>query len=88
MRFANPEILQRALDARNPGKVHWDNEQAEIDARETPAIKLDPNSLDYSVPEMRPGKFYFGQDLMRDKYIRQNYGSGISVNPFLSAEFV
>jgi len=83
MRLANPEILQRALDSRNPGKRHWDNQQAEIDARETPAIKLDPSSLDLSVPEMEPGPFVPGQDLMRDKHIRQNYGSGVAVNPLL-----
>ena len=81
MRFANSEILQRALDARNPGQVHWDETQAEIDARETPAIKLDPSTLDLTVPEMDPGPYVPGQDLIRDKYIRQYYGSGITMLP-------
>ena len=32
-------------------------------------------------PEMAPGKYFSGQDLMRDKYIRQNPGSGVAFNP-------
>ena len=28
-------------------------------------------------PEMAPGPYFSGQDLMRDKYIRQNPGSGV-----------
>ena len=32
-------------------------------------------------PEMAPGKYFSGQDLMRDKYIRNNPGSGVAFNP-------
>ena len=32
-------------------------------------------------PEMTPGPYFSGQDLMRDKYIRQSPGSGISRLP-------
>ena len=78
MRFANLEMLQMLEDAKGPGQKAWDYGQQQIDARETPAIKLDPSSLDLTVPEMSPGTFMPGQDLMRDKYIRQFPGSGIS----------
>ena len=32
-------------------------------------------------PEMTPGPYYPGQDLMRDKYIRHNPKSGVAVVP-------
>ena len=31
-----------------------------------------------TTPEMKPGPYFPGQDLMRDKYIRQNPGSGVA----------
>ena len=31
-----------------------------------------------TTPEMKPGPYVPGQDLMRDKYIRQNPGSGVA----------
>tara|TARA_Y100000004_G_C8650597_1_gene300944 strand:+ start:247 stop:501 length:255 start_codon:yes stop_codon:yes gene_type:complete len=41
-------------------------------------IMLDPSQLDLTVPEMTPGPYLPGQDLMRDKHILLNPGSGIS----------
>ena len=32
-------------------------------------------------PEMAPGKYFSGQDLMRDRYIRQDPRSGVSMLP-------
>ena len=32
-------------------------------------------------PEMKPGPYYRGQDLDRDKYIRQDPRSGVAFNP-------
>jgi len=32
-------------------------------------------------PEMAPGKYFSGQDLMRDKYIQQDPRSGVAFNP-------
>jgi hypothetical protein len=78
MRFANLEMLQMLEDAKDPGQKAWDYGQQQIDARPTPAIKLDPSTLDMTVPEMTPGPYLPGQDLMRDKYIRESFGSGIS----------
>ena len=46
-------------------------------------VGLDPSKLDLTVPEMRPGPYMPGQDLMRDEYIRQNPGSGIAAVPGL-----
>jgi len=79
MRFANLEMLQMLEDAKDPGQKAWEFDQQQIDARETPAIKLDPSTLDQTVPEMTPtGPYVPGQDLMRDKYIRHSFRSGIS----------
>jgi|TARA_Y100000289_G_scaffold25815_1_gene25235 hypothetical protein len=39
---------------------------------------IDPSQLDMTVPEMRPTPYYPGQDLIRDKYIKFNPGSGIA----------
>ena len=35
-------------------------------------------TLDTTTPEMTPGPYFPGQDLMRDKYIRQEPGSGVT----------
>ena len=45
---------------------------------ENPAPSLDAGMLDPSVPEMAPAPYFPGQDLMRDKYIRQEPGSGVT----------
>ena len=39
---------------------------------------MDPSSLDMTVPEMAPGPYVPGQDLLRDKHILHNPGSGIA----------
>jgi hypothetical protein len=40
------------------------------------------NSEDLQMtPEMTPGPYFPGQDLMRDRYIRQNPGSGVAMLP-------
>ena len=78
MRFANLEMLQMLEDAKDEGQKAWEYSQQQIDARETPAIKLDPSSLDLTVPEMQGAPYYPGQDLMRDKYITNFPQSGIS----------
>ena len=44
----------------------------------TPGIPLDPALLDYTVPEMQRAPYYPGQDLMRDRHIKLNPGSGIT----------
>ena len=45
---------------------------------ENPTPSVDAGTLDLSVPEMAPTPYYPGQDLMRDKYIRQEPGSGVT----------
>tara|TARA_B100001057_G_C22432214_1_gene787918 strand:+ start:39 stop:467 length:429 start_codon:yes stop_codon:yes gene_type:complete len=60
------------------------------DRMENPAASFGSETLDLSVPEMAPGPYFPGQELMRDKYIREQPGSGISgvmSNPELVAGF-
>ena len=45
---------------------------------ENPAPSVGAETLDLSVPEMAPGPYYPGQDLMRDKYIRKQPSSGVT----------
>ena len=45
---------------------------------ENPDPSVDAGALDLSVPEMAPAPYFPGQDLMRDKYIRKQPGSGIT----------
>lgn len=45
---------------------------------ENPAPSFGAGTLDQSAPEMAPGPYYPGQDLMRDKYIRKQPGSGVT----------
>ena len=57
---------------------------------ENPSPSIDPDSLDLTVPGMAPGPYFPGQDLMRDKYIREQPRSGIAGvmgNPELVAGF-
>ena len=46
-----------------------------------PAPSFGAETLDMGTPEMAPGPYFPGQDLMRDKYIRQEPGSGITRLP-------
>ena len=55
----------------------------EVIIQQTPAIELDPSTLDMTVPEMRPGPYIPGQDSMRDKYILHDPRSGVAFNPKL-----
>ncbi len=66
-----------------------DNRGAEVQLEERPlAPSFGAEDLDLTVPEMKPGPYYPGQDIMRDKYIIHNPRSGIAYqieNPDLLA---
>tara|TARA_B100000085_G_scaffold11011_1_gene9495 strand:+ start:124 stop:387 length:264 start_codon:yes stop_codon:yes gene_type:complete len=81
MRFAGDLIEQYTGDSFvSPGQR--DSRRSFEMQQQNPAqYFLDPNQLDMSVPEMRPGPFYPGQDLMRDQHIKFNPASGISFTP-------
>ena len=46
--------------------------------QQEPTIQVDPSTLDLTVPEMRPGPYFPGQDILRDKYILNDSRSGIT----------
>ena len=48
---------------------------------------IDPSQLDMTVPEMRRGPYYPGQDLMRDRHIKFNPASGVSYSPTGAGDF-
>jgi hypothetical protein len=73
MRFAGDSLIQSGVDTALPGsKRHY---QDAINKPDSPT--LDAGDLE-ATPEMRPGPYFPGQDLMRDKYIRENPGSGVA----------
>ena len=74
--------MLRFVDQEDPTSepVRFQKMQREREAN--PAPSFGAESLDLTTPEMEPGPGYFpGKDLMRDKYIRQNPGSGITRLP-------
>ena len=46
--------------------------------QQEPTIQLDPSTLDMTVPEMKPGPYIPGLDLLRDRYILHDARSGIT----------
>ena len=80
MRFANPIILQMAEDAKTGSQKAWDRRQSDIDARETPAVKFNPDNLldTFELPKATPV-----QQNERDSYLLNNPGSGVAANPLL-----
>ncbi len=75
MRFAGDSLIQD-VDNSLPGSKQ--NYQMLQDKPVVPGF----NSEDLiDTPEMRPGPYFPGQDLMRDKYIRENPGSGVARLP-------
>ena len=73
MRFAGDSLIQSGLDTALPGSKR--SYQDAINKPDAPT--LDAGDLE-ATPEMRPGPYFPGQDLMRDKYIRENPGSGVA----------
>ena len=57
------------------------DQEGPLGKEKPPAPSFGAETLDMSTPEMAPGPYFPGQDLMRDKYIRQNPGSGITRLP-------
>ena len=87
MRFAGDLIEQYTEDsAVSPGKKGL-REIIEMMQPNRAPYSFDPSQLDMTVPEMRPGPFYPGQDLMRDKHILFNPGSGVSYSPTGTGDF-
>ena len=78
MRFANPTILQMAEDAKVESRKAWDRTQSDIDARETPAVKFNPDNLidTFELPKATPS-----QQNERDSYLLNNLGSGVAMAP-------
>jgi len=71
--------MLRFVDQEDPTSepVRFQKMQREREAN--PAPSFGAESLDLTTPEMEPGPGFFpGKDLMRDKYIRQEPGSGIT----------
>ena len=66
-----------------------DNNRMDVQLEERPpAASFGAEDLDLTVPEMKPGPYYPGQDLMRDHYILRDPRSGIAYqveNPELLA---
>jgi len=81
MRFAG-DLIQQG----NPNDIISPQSEDEVyrfqyDKRNRPVVpSFNPEDLQ-NTPEMRPGPYYPGQDLDRDKYIRHNPRSGIAVLP-------
>ena len=79
MRFAGQLIEQYTGDAQmSPGGIgSRENFRRMLKEPRSP-FSLDPSTLE-PTPEMAPPPVYYpGQDLMRDRYIRFNPGSGIT----------
>tara|TARA_Y100000992_G_scaffold284477_1_gene234641 strand:+ start:274 stop:663 length:390 start_codon:yes stop_codon:yes gene_type:complete len=66
-----------------------ENNRVDVQLEERPpAASFGAEDLDLTVPEMKPGPYYPGQDIMRDQYILHNPRSGIAYqinNPDLLA---
>ena len=66
-----------------------DNNRVDVQLEERPpAASFGAEDLDLTGPEMKPGPYYPGQDIMRDQYILHNPRSGIAYqinNPDLLA---
>ena len=78
MRFAGDLIEQYTGDsAVSPGQ-RGSRRSFEMMQQNPAQYSIDPMQLDLTVPEMRRGPFYPGQDLMLDQYIKFNPMSGIS----------
>ena len=60
----------------SPERIRWNKLQK--DRSENPSPSVNADELDRNTPEMKPGPYFPGQDLMRDKYIREEPGSGIT----------
>ena len=54
------------------------DQEGPLGKEKPPAPSFGAETLDLTTPEMKPGPYVPGQDLMRDKYIRQEPGSGIT----------
>jgi hypothetical protein len=76
MRFAKEALIGIDLDTALPGSKRSYEETQNMPA--APSFNADDLEM---TPEMVPGPYFPGQDLMRDKYIRQNPGSGITRLP-------
>ena len=60
----------------NPEETRYNKMQK--DRSENPSPSFNANELDLTTPEMKPGPYFPGQGLMRDKYIREEPGSGVT----------
>ena len=76
MRFAKEALIGIDLDTALPGSRRSYEESQNMPA--APSFNADDLEM---TPEMAPGPYYPGQDLIRDKYIRQNPRSGITSLP-------
>jgi len=76
MRFAKEALIGIDLDTALPGSRRSYEESQNKPA--APSFNADDLEM---TPEMTPGQYYPGQDLMRDKYIRKNPKSGITSLP-------
>ena len=78
MRFAGDFILPPpGVDAMTEGEKRSRESYRMMQQNPAP-YSIDPSQLDMTVPEMRRGPYYPGQDLMRNQYILRNPRSGIS----------
>jgi hypothetical protein len=73
MRFAKDALIGLGLDTALPGSRRSYEESQNMPT--APSFNADDLEM---TPEMAPGPFFSGQDLMRDKYIRENPRSGIA----------
>ena len=55
-----------------------DLEEDQLEKEPAPNPSFGAETLDTTTPEMTPAPYFPGQDLMRDKYIRQEPGSGVT----------
>ena len=81
MRFAGDFIERYTGDAQmSPGGIESRKsfERMQQDPAES---SFDPSQMDFNYPEMRPGPYYPGQDVMRDQHILLNPASGVSFIP-------
>ena len=81
MRFAGDLITQGnpndTISPQSADEVY----RFQFDQRNKPVVPgFNAEDL-IDTPEMVPGPYFSGQDLMRDKYIRQNPGSGVAMLP-------
>ena len=81
MRFAGDLIRQGnpndTISPQNADEIY----RYEYNKRNKPVVPgFNAEDL-IDTPEMAPGQYFPGQDLMRDKYIRQNPGSGVAQMP-------